>query len=152
MMRKAAVLAACLCLGSAASQAYLKLGSEVGDRIIPLKWSDLPVRYAVTDRDVPGVDALDLEAAVRRAFATWAAVPASGVSSDFIGFTDSDPFVEDDVSVIGFRSRPDLERTLGATTFTLDRISGRVLESDIFLNSTFSKMRSEEHTSELQSR
>jgi hypothetical protein len=137
MRRVAALLTACLLTGSAAGQAYLKLGSDVGDRIIPLKWSDLPVRYAVTDRDVPGVSALDLEAAVGRAFATWAAVPASGLSATFIGFTNSDPFVEDDLSVIGFRSRPDLERTLGATTFTLDRVSGRVLESDIFLNAAF---------------
>jgi hypothetical protein len=137
MTRLAGGLAACLILASAIGQAYLKLGSEVGDRVIPLKWSGLPVRYAVTNRDVPGVSAVELEAAVRRAFGTWSAVPASGLSSDFIGFTNSDPFLEDDVSVIGFRSRPDLERTLGATTFVLDRVNGQVLESDIFLDAAF---------------
>jgi hypothetical protein len=137
MRQRASLLATCLLLGTAVGHAYLKLGNEVGDRIIPLKWSDLPVRYAVTNQDVPGVSALDLEAAVGRAFATWMAVPGTGISSTFVGFTSSDPFVEDDQSVIGFRSRPDLERTLGATTFTLDRLTGQVLESDIFLNSAF---------------
>jgi hypothetical protein len=138
MTRVAALAAACVvAAGSVAAEAYLKLGNEVGDRTIPLKWSDLPVRYAVTDREVPGVSAVDLQAAVARAFETWAAVPDVGLAASFIGFTNSQPFAEDDVSVIGFRPRPDLERTLGATTFNVDTITGRVLEADIFFNSAF---------------
>ena len=137
MRRAAALVTSCLLLGSAATGAYLKLGNDVGDRVIPLRWSDLPIQYAVTDRDSPGVSAIDLQAAVARAFATWASVAGSGISSAFIGFTSQQPFVEDATSVIGFRSRPDLERTLGATTFVFDRDSGRVLESDIFFNTSF---------------
>ena len=47
------------------------------------------------------------------------------------------PSTDDRSSVIGFRSRPDLDRTLGATTFTFDDVTGEILESDIFLNTTF---------------
>jgi hypothetical protein len=39
--------------------------------------------------------------------------------------------------VIGFRSRPELERTLAATTFELDTITGDIIESDIFFNTAF---------------
>ena len=137
MRRTAALLTCFLLLGSAAAAAYLKLGNEVGERVIPLRWSELPVQYAVTARDAPGVSAAELQGAVERAFATWASVPGSGVSSAFTGFTSREPFVDDNVSVVGFRSRPDLERTLGATTFAFDLDSGRVLESDIFFNTAF---------------
>jgi hypothetical protein len=41
------------------------------------------------------------------------------------------------VSVIGFQSRPDMDRTLGATTFLVDDVTGEILESDIFLNTIF---------------
>jgi hypothetical protein len=51
--------------------------------------------------------------------------------------TSADPFVDDNLSVIGFRSRPDLDRTLGATTFGFDNVTGELIEADIFLNSAF---------------
>src|SRR5204862_6711255 len=34
--------------------------------------------------------------------------------------------------------RPDLDRVLGSTSFTVDTVTGEVLEADIFLNSSFS--------------
>jgi hypothetical protein len=137
-MRRAALLtAASVLTATAVAHGYLKIGNEAGDRIVPVKWSDLPVRYAVKNRDVPGVSALELQAAAGRAFDTWTAVGEVTLSSSFIGLTNSEPFVEDDVSVIGFQSRPDLDRTLGATTFRVDTVNGRVLEADIFLNAAF---------------
>ena len=39
------------------------------------------------------------------------------------------------MSVIGFANRPDLDRVLGSTSFTLDVVTGQIVESDIFLNS-----------------
>jgi hypothetical protein len=137
MTRRAAAVIACVLASSVAAQAYLKLGNDVDGRVLPLKWTDFPVRYAVTDRGVPGVSAADLQAAVTRAFGTWSRVAGVTIASEFIGFTLAEPFEEDGVSTIGFQSRPDLDRTLGATTFMVEETTGRVLESDIFFNTAF---------------
>ena len=123
--------------GTAGVEAYLKLGVRVGDRMVSLRWDRFPVRYFVTDRDVPGVSAPQLSGAVERAFATWAAAPSATVSAQFVGFTSAEPFEEDDMSVLGFQDRPELDRVLGSTTFLIDTTSGRILESDIFFNAAF---------------
>jgi hypothetical protein len=117
--------------------AYLKLGTSVAGRIVPIRWTSFPIRYFVTNRDVPGVPATALQNAVARAFGTWASVPTASLSAEFVGYTGADPFVDDGMTVIGFRARPDLDRTLGATTFTLDSTTGAILQADIFLNSSF---------------
>ncbi len=134
---RAAVTALMLVVLVAPVAAYLKLGGEARGQVVALRWDRFPVRYAVTNRDVPGVSALDLQAAVDRAFGTWAGVSGPAVGSTFVGFTTAEPFEDDGQSVIGFRNRPDLERTLGATTFTMDTQTGEILESDIFLNAAF---------------
>jgi hypothetical protein len=41
------------------------------------------------------------------------------------------------MSVLGFESHPDMDRTLAATGFTIDVISGAIVESDIFFNTAF---------------
>jgi len=117
--------------------AYLKLGTDVAGHIVPIRWTNFPVRYFITNADVPGVAAPALQSAVARAFSTWSGVPSASVSAEFAGFTSVNPFLDDGATVIGFRDRPDLDRTLGATTFTLDATSGAILEADIFLNSSF---------------
>lgn len=118
-------------------QAYLKLGVTVNGRVISLRWNRQPVRYFVTNRDVAGVTAPQLQAATARAFDEWSSVDGVTLSSTFVGMTGALPFDEDGISVVGFDSRPDLERTLGATTFVVDTVTGDILESDIFLNSEF---------------
>jgi hypothetical protein len=139
MRRSLLALTLCsACLGlTAGTEAYLKLGTEVGGRIVPLRWIQQPIRYFVTNRDVSGVTAIELQTAVARAFASWSGVSTAVVSAQFAGFTGSDPFVEDAASVIGFRSRPDLEHVLGSTRFELDAVTGEILASDIFLNAAF---------------
>lgn len=102
-----------------------------------LKWGAFPVRYFISNHDVPGVSAPQLRDAVGRAFASWEAVPNTGMSSQFAGFTAASPLDDDNLSVIGFANRPDLDCVLGSTSFTLDVVSGQIVESDIFLNSTF---------------
>ena len=97
----------------------------------------MPIRYFVTDRPVPNVSASQLQGAVQAGFAAWATAPTLTLSSQFVGFTSVEPFVDDGINVIGFQLRPDLERTLGATTFSFDDVTGQLLESDVFLNSTF---------------
>jgi hypothetical protein len=117
--------------------AYLKLGVVVGGRLIGIEWTNQPIQYRVTTRDVPGVTAGQLQTALDGAFAEWARPAGVAVSSQFAGFTSADPFVDDGWSVIGFDARPELDRTLGAATFVFDDVTGEILESDIFLNSAF---------------
>jgi hypothetical protein len=59
------------------------------------------------------------------------------VRFQFVGFTSAMPSDDDGLSVVGFESHPDLDRTLGATSFTVDMVTGEIVESDIFFNSTF---------------
>jgi hypothetical protein len=118
-------------------RSYLKLGYDAGGTLVGLQWTQQPIRYSVTNRDVPGATAAQLQAAVANAFGQWSRPASVEIASQFSGFTAADPFVEDSVSVIGFKARPDLDRTLGATTFVIDDPTGAILEADIFLNSTF---------------
>lgn len=131
----AAVLLAAVC--STDTLAYLKLGTRQGGRLITLRFSSMPIRYFVTSRDVPGVTAPQLREAVGRAFASWSGVPNVRLSSEFVGFTGANPLSGDNANVIGFTTRADLDRVLGSTSFTVDTVSGEIIESDIFFNSTF---------------
>jgi predicted Zn-dependent protease len=136
--QKRTLLAAAIALAAAVpTDAYLKLGTDAGGHLVNLGWTTFPVRYFVTNRDVPGVTAPQLQQAADRAFASWAAVPNVPLSSQFVGFTSAAPLSGDHVNVIGFEDRADLDRVLGATSFTLDTVSGQILESDIFLNAAF---------------
>ena len=128
----AAVLAA-----SIPAAAYLKLGSRVQSRTVTLRWSTFPIRYHVTDQGTTGVTAADFQRAVTRAFSTWSAVETATVTSQFVGFTQARPFSDDGMVVIGYEHRPDLERTLAATTFLVDVTDGEIVESDIFFNTAF---------------
>lgn len=116
---------------------YLEIGTLVLTRVVAVKWTKLPVDYLVTNRDVPGVTAPQLQAAAQQAFGTWAGVSTATLSSHFVGFTSADPMVEDSVSVIGFKSRPDLDRALAVTSFQVDSTTGALLGADILMNSIF---------------
>jgi hypothetical protein len=116
---------------------YLKLGTRVGTRTANLRWTDLPVRYFVTDRSASQVTAQQFQGAVARAFATWGAVDTATTSSEFVGFTQAPPVTGDGMTVLGFANRPDLDRVLGATNFIIDTTTGEIVESDIFFNTTF---------------
>ena len=117
--------------------AYLKLGTRVGNRTESLRWRQFPIRYFVTDAAVTGVSAQQFQAAVTRAFGTWHAVENTETSSTFVGFVQARPFVDDGANVIGYLSQPGQDRTLAATTFTVDETDGRILESDIYFNTIF---------------
>ena len=116
--------------------AYLKLGVATPGGVKPIRWTR-PIQYLVTNRDTVFVSAPQLQAAVSQALSSWAAVPNVSITHSFIGFTGAEPFSADGASVIGFRSRPELERTLAAATFELDDITGDIIESDIFFNTAF---------------
>ena len=132
------LLVASLALGlSAPVRAYQTYGVRVGGRVVVLKWGQQPVRYYVSDRGVAGVTADQFRAAAERAFTTWQDVGTSAPRAEFVGFTGAEPFEDDGRVTLGFLSRPDLDRVLGATTFLLDNVTGEIVESDIFFNTTF---------------
>jgi hypothetical protein len=116
----------------------LKLGTRGQTRPTNLEWRDLPIRYFVTNQGAPQVTAQQFQTAITRAFSTWHAVETGETSSEFVGFTGINPVSGDGVTVLGFTPRPDLDRVLGATNFRFDTVTGEILESDIFFNSTFS--------------
>ena len=133
-----AVVAAVV-LASPTLQAYLKLGSQIANgSVVSLKWTQLPVNYRITSRDAVGVSASQLQAAVSRSFGAWGDADLVTLSSQFAGFTNSEPSASDGQTVIGFQSRPDADRTLGATTFQINVQTGQIIASDIFLNTFFS--------------
>jgi hypothetical protein len=117
--------------------AYLKLGTRVGNRTETLKWSDLPIRYFVTDRGADGVTAQQFQTTMGRAFSTWHAVNTAPTSSSFVGFTQAEPGDDDNMTVLGFQNQPGSTRTLAATSFIINTSNGDILESDIFFNTTF---------------
>lgn len=121
----------------ASAEAYLKYGVRVNGRTQTLRWSTMPIRYFLNDQVPAGVTPSAFESAVQRAFASWAAVPTAGVSFRLVGTIGSAPLEQDGVSTIGFLARPELDRVLGATTYVVDELTGEIVETDIFLNSTF---------------
>jgi hypothetical protein len=138
MNRRLAPIAAALVIAaSVPALGYLKLGSRVQDRTVSLKWEDLPVRYFTTDQGVAGVSSQQFQQTMSRAFASWDGVATAETSSEFAGSTQALPDREDGITVLGFDNRPDLDRVLGATQFTVDTTSGEIVESDIFFNSLF---------------
>ena len=119
------------------ASAYLKFGIKVGTRTVSVKWTQMPIRYFVTDRGTTGVTSTQLQQAVQAAFSTWDAVTTAQVSSQFVGFTLASPTSGDGATVIGFQNRPDLDRALGATSFMFDSVTGAIVESDILFNTAF---------------
>ncbi|HEY6360629.1 MAG TPA: matrixin family metalloprotease [Vicinamibacterales bacterium] len=119
------------------ARGYLQLSFTARGQTLTLKWNRTPVRWFATDRGVPGVPASAFQATVARAFATWEAVPTASISFQFVGFTGAEPFEDDDLSVLGFQNEPAMDRVLGATGFVIDTLTGEIVESDVFFNSTF---------------
>jgi hypothetical protein len=135
----ACLVAAALTLGQPApALAYLKFGVPIGGQQVTVKWTtQTPVRYFVSTASVPGVTSTDFQDAVARAFATWQAVPTASITYQFGGVTAASPGSDDGSSVLGFQSRPDLDRVLASTSFLVDSSTGALIESDIFFNSAF---------------
>lgn len=133
------VLAALLIAGYApTARAYLKFGFQFGGRPVVLRWSALPVRYFVNDRDdTPGVSAGAFQAAVSRAFSRWEAVPTSSVAFTFGGFTASLPGEDDGRVTLGFVNQPEMERVLASTNFLVDGVTGELIETDVSFNAAF---------------
>ena len=131
------LLAALLVLAAVPVSGYLKLGTRLDTRTATLRWMEFPIRYLVTDRSTAGVTAQQFQSTVTRAFETWDAVETADTSVEFAGFTQASPRLGDGANTLGFVSRPDLEKVLGATNFLIDITTGEIVESDIFFNTRF---------------
>ncbi|MCC6163227.1 MAG: matrixin family metalloprotease [Acidobacteria bacterium] len=136
--RHFALVAVLALLATMPTSAYLKFGYAIDGRSVVLKWPDgQPVRYAVGSRGVAGVSATDFREAIARAFQTWESVPTASIRFQQDGVTDRVPSDNDGVTLLAFDSRPELDRTLGATSYTIDLLSGTLLEADVLFNAAF---------------
>jgi hypothetical protein len=119
------------------ADAYIHLGFESSGGTRAIKWNAPRVRWYANNGGVPGVSASQFQSELAQAFMTWENVPTASIAFEFGGFTAAAPFEDDDLSVFGFESEPDMERVLGATSFIVDVFSGTIIESDVFFNSIF---------------
>jgi hypothetical protein len=134
---RAAIVLAAIAAAAPPLSAYLPIGTNVNGANVFTRWSSMPIRYFVTNRAANGASAAQLQGAAAASFASWSQVPTASLSASFAGFTSAEPVRDDGATVIGFQQHDELERTLGVTTFTLDRTTGALVEADIFLNSAF---------------
>jgi hypothetical protein len=119
------------------ASAYLPFTVTVRGVPTILKWNRTPVRWFARDTNASGVPASALQTTVAHAFSTWQAIPSASIAFSFVGFTSASPFADDGLNVIGFQNEPTEDRTLGSTGFTIDTLTGEIVESDIFINSAF---------------
>ena len=133
-----AVLVAMMAIGAPAPAfAFLKYGVRIGENTVDVRWTQLPIRYFVTDRGTAEVPVPALVGAVTRAFSTWQNVSSSTVRAEFQGTTIVPPGFQDGRTTLGFLDRPDLDRVLAETSFLLDASTGQIIEADIFFNTRF---------------
>ncbi len=119
-------------------RAYLKFGFADGLQTRVLRWpTENPVRYYVGNRGVPGVSAQAFDEAVARAFRTWEDVQTSALRFARAGTVGAPLDDNDGLTLLAFDRRPDLDRTLAATSYTIDIATAEILEVDIFFNETF---------------
>src|SRR6185503_1747260 len=72
-----------------ALHAYLKLGYTLNGRLVGLEWTTA-VPYRVTNRDITGVTAAQLQGTVAASFAEWARPANVQIGSQSLGFTSID--------------------------------------------------------------
>lgn len=125
-------------LSAVPTSAYLKFGYTIGGQSVVLKWPDSrPVAYVVGSRGTSGISGADFREGVARAFGRWEAVASSAIRFTEAGVTDRELSDNDGVTMLAFANRPELDRTLGATSYTINVATGSLLEADVFFNAAF---------------
>ena len=134
MRRAIFVTAALVALASVPGAAYMRFGVTVNGASTVLRW-DGAIPYRVSDAEsAPGVSVTAFDQALSRAFSAWEGVASANVRFTRQGFTSGRPGDDDSANVLGFERRPDLERTLAVTTYTIDLLGGRIVEADVLFN------------------
>jgi hypothetical protein len=135
MRRAIFVTAALVALATVPGAAYMRFGLTVNGTATVLRW-DGAIPYRVSDAaSAPGVSVTALDQTLARAFSAWDLVASADVQFTREGFTSGRPSDDDAANVFGFEQRPDLERTLAVTTYTIDILRGRIVEADVLFNS-----------------
>jgi hypothetical protein len=125
-------------IASLPTSAYLKFGYAIDGRSAVLHWPDgQAIAYMSGNRGAGPVSATDFRDAINRAVATWEGVSSSTIRFAATGVSDRPPADNDGVTLLAFDSRPELDRTLGATSYTIDAVNGLILEADVFFNAAF---------------
>ena len=141
MTRHAVACALALCAvaaGATPASAYLHLSVTAFGGVKAVKWARSPVRWFSSGVAAPNVTAAQFQQTITAAFATWAAAPGALISFESGGFTSAAPSNDGDgLSVLGFEDHSDMDRTLAATGFTIDVVSGAIVEADVFFNTAF---------------
>lgn len=137
-MRVAATAVGLAVLVVTPAAGYLKFGFSDGLQSRVLKWTDTrPVTYHVGDRGATGVSPQQFDEALLRAFRAWEDVPSATIRFARGGVIGGPLDDHDGVTHLAFDSRPELDRTLAATSYTLDIVSAEILEVDVFFNDAF---------------
>lgn len=120
------------------ASAYLKFGYSIAGTPLVLRWpAGRAISYMVGAQGGGGVTPEQFREAIARSVATWEAVPTSEVTFSRSGVSDREPGDSDGVTLLAFDTRPELDRTLGATSYTIDVTTGTLLEADVFFNASF---------------
>ena len=134
MTRALAATATLVALATAPGIAYMRFGLPINGTSTVLRWAGA-IPYRVSDAELaPGIGADALDGALQRAFRAWEGVASARVQFTRQGFTSARPSDDDASNVLGFERRPDLERTLAVTTYTIDIIKGEIVEADVQFN------------------
>ncbi|MGQ0735233.1 MAG: matrixin family metalloprotease [Acidobacteriota bacterium] len=118
-------------------RAFLRFSDTRSGTRVFLKWNRMPIRYFISNQGVPGVTPDLLRAAVERAAQSWQTPSSSAISFQFVGFTSALPFADDGQNTVGFLNRPEFAGVLGTAVLLYDVVTGEIVESDGFLNSSF---------------
>jgi hypothetical protein len=134
-VRRALVVTAALVgLATAPGAAYMRFGLSINGTNTLLRWPG-PIPYRVSDAELAdGISANALDQALDRALGAWEAVASANVEFTRQGFTSARPSEDDTSNVFGFERRPDLERTLAVTSYTIDILKGEIVEADVLFN------------------
>ena len=134
MRRAFFVTAALVALAIVPGEAYMRFGLTINGTNTILRWPGA-IPYLVSDAELAdGISAGALDQALQRAFGAWEGVDSADVRFTRQGFTSGRPSDDDSRNVLGFERRPDLERTLAVTSYTIDVISGEIVEADVQFN------------------
>ncbi len=137
-VRRVCLIALLAAISAVPTSAYLKFGYTITGQSVVLKWPQgRAVTYVLGSRGGGGVSGGEFGDAIGRAFARWEAVPTSTIRFTQAGTTTRALSDNDNVNVLTFADRPELDRTLGATSYTVDIVSGSLLEADVFFNAAF---------------
>lgn len=115
------------------ASSYLHFRVTVAGQEIPYRWRSFPLRYAVTERSVPGVSAQELQRAIEECLDGWRSVEGTSLSIQFVGFTRG-AALNDRTSTLGFE---DLGAgILGVTRLLFNSATNEIVDADIGLTAS----------------